>query len=243
LYSRCCNLSMRTVMRMKRTSSEWLKNEIIKYIVRMGLRPRDKLPSERELAQMFRVSRTTVREAIKRLEERGVVKVEAPKGIFVASDLHELSFYVSLSIKFTPSRDFIIDLLRARGAMEELAVELTIENSSKEELRNLVNTLAELNLVDPDQDMAFHRKFFELSGNAVLMSFFEAFYDLLSAIWHPPFVERTYGRASLPYHNELLEAILQKDIDTARSLVRKIIETDIKVLLSSSPEKLSQDHQ
>ncbi|MBC7257460.1 MAG: FadR family transcriptional regulator, partial [Chloroflexi bacterium] len=161
---------------MRKTSSEWLKNEIIKYIVRMGLRPRDKLPSERELAQMFRVSRTTVREAIKRLEERGVVKVEAPKGIFVASDLHELSFTVSFSIKFTPSRDFIIDLLRARGAMEELAVELTIQNCSKEELTNLVKNLAKLNLEDPDQDMAFHRKFFELSGSTMLMSFFEAFF-------------------------------------------------------------------
>ncbi|HBT39067.1 MAG: Regulatory protein GntR HTH [Thermotoga sp. 50_1627] len=228
---------------MRKTSSEWLKNEIIKYIVRMGLRPRDKLPSERELAQMFRVSRTTVREAIKRLEERGVVKVEAPKGIFVASDLHELSFTVSFSIKFTPSRDFIIDLLRARGAMEELAVELTIQNCSKEELTNLVKNLAKLNLEDPDQDMAFHRKFFELSGSTMLMSFFEAFFDLLSAIWYPPFVERTYGREGLPYHKELLNAILVRDVHKARSLVRKIIETDIKVLLSSSPEKLSQDHQ
>ncbi|MGJ8454158.1 FadR/GntR family transcriptional regulator [Pseudothermotoga sp. U03pept] len=218
---------------MRKTSSDWLKNEIIRYIVRMGLRPQDRLPSEREFAQIFQVSRTTVREAIKKLEERGVVKVDAPKGIFVASDLHELSFDVSLSVKFTPSRDFIIDLLRVRGVMEELAVELTIKNSSQEELMALANTLKDLNLIDPDEDMTFHKKFFELSGNTVLLNFFEAFYDLLSAIWHPPFVERTFGRASLPYHVKLLDAIVQKDVSKARSLVRMIIETDIKVLLSS----------
>ncbi|MEJ5230009.1 MAG: FCD domain-containing protein [Pseudothermotoga sp.] len=218
---------------MRKTSSDWLKNEIIRYIVRMGLKPQDRLPSEREFAQIFQVSRTTVREAIKKLEEKGVVKVDAPKGIFVASDLHELSFDVSLSMKFTPSRDFIIDLLRVRGVMEELAVELTIQNSSKEDLSDALNSLKDLDLVDPDQDMAFHRKFFELSGNSVLMNFFEAFYDLLSAIWHPPFVERTFGRASLPHHIELLDAIAQRDVIKARSIVRKIIETDIKVLLSS----------
>lgn len=218
---------------MKKTSSEWLKNEIVRYIVRMGLRPSDKLPSERELAQIFQVSRTTVREAIKKLEEKGVVKVEAPKGIFVASDLHELSFEATFSVKFSPSREFIIDLLRVRGTMEELAVELTIRNSSEDELLNAVNELKNLDLVDPDEDMSFHRKFFEMSNNAVLMNFFEAFYDLFSAIWHPPFVERTFGRASLPYHMELLDAVVKKDVSRAKSMVRMIIEMDIKVLLSS----------
>ncbi|WP_041082359.1 FadR/GntR family transcriptional regulator [Thermotoga profunda] len=218
---------------MKKTSSEWLKNEIIRYIVRMGLRPSDRLPSERELAQLFQVSRTTVREAIKKLEEKGVVKVEAPKGIFVASDLHELSFEASFSVKFSPSRDFIIDLLRVRGAMEELAVELTVQNSSKDDLLKAIDELRNLDLVDPDEDMKFHKRFFEMSGNTVLMNFFEAFYDLLSAIWHPPFVERTFGRASLPYHMELLNAVAQKDVSRAKFLVRMIIEMDIKVLLSS----------
>ncbi|MGB9820281.1 MAG: FadR/GntR family transcriptional regulator [Pseudothermotoga sp.] len=218
---------------MKKTSSEWLKNEIVRYIVRMGLRPSDKLPSERELAQIFQVSRTTVREAIKKLEEKGVVKVEAPKGIFVASDLHELSFEATFSVKFSPSREFIIDLLRVRGTMEELAVELTIRNSSEDELLNAVNELKNLDLVDPDEDMSFHRKFFEMSNNTVLMNFFEAFYDLFSAIWHPPFVERTFGRASLPYHMELLDAVVKKDVSRAKSMVRMIIEMDIKVLLSS----------
>lgn len=218
---------------MKKTSSEWLKNEIVRYIVRMGLRPSDKLPSERELVQIFQVSRTTVREAIKKLEEKGVVKVEAPKGIFVASDLHELSFEATFSVKFSPSREFIIDLLRVRGTMEELAVELTIKNSSEDELLNAVNELKNLDLVDPDEDMKFHRKFFEMSKNTVLMNFFEAFYDLFSAIWHPPFVERTFGRASLPYHMELLDAVVKKDVSRAKSMVRMIIEMDIKVLLSS----------
>lgn len=108
----------------------------------------------------------------KKLEEKGVVKVEAPKGIFVASDLHELSFEATFSVKFSPSREFIIDLLRVRGTMEELAVELTIRNSSEDELLNAVNELKNLDLVDPDEDMSFHRKFFEMSNNAVLMNFF-----------------------------------------------------------------------
>ncbi len=218
---------------MKRTSSEWLKNEIIRYIVRMGMRPSEKLPSERELAQTFQVSRTTVREAIKRLEEKGVVKVEAPKGIFVASDLDELSFEATFSVRFCPTREFIIDLLKVRGAMEELAVELTVQNSSEDDLLKAIGELKVLDLVDPDQDMEFHKRFFEMSGNTMLISFFEAFHDLLSAIWHPPFFERTFGRASLPYHTELLDAIAQKDISKAKLMVRTIIETDIKVLLSS----------
>ncbi|GAB4319552.1 MULTISPECIES: FadR/GntR family transcriptional regulator [Pseudothermotoga] len=218
---------------MKKTSSEWLKNEIIRYIVRMGLRPDEKLPSERELSEMFSVSRTTVREAVKMLEEKGIVKVEAPKGIFVSSEPHELIFEVSFSTKFAPTKNFIIDLLRVRGAMEELAVELTIMNSRDAEIFRAVEDLKTLNLVDPDQDMKFHRRFFEMSGNAVLMNFFEAFNDLLSVIWHPPFVERTFGRASLPYHKDLLQAIADRNLHSAKDAVRKIIETDIKILISS----------
>src|SRR5512135_3171303 len=69
--------------------SERLYSKIVEQIQRRilagELREGDQLPSERELAEQFRVSRTAVREAVKALSEKGLVQIRAGRGTFVTN--------------------------------------------------------------------------------------------------------------------------------------------------------------
>ena len=57
------------------------------------LRPGDKLPPERELAEQFGVSRTAVREAVKALHEKGLIEVQPGKGTFISNITGESKFF------------------------------------------------------------------------------------------------------------------------------------------------------
>ena len=68
-----------------RVLSERITSQISDAIINGELKPGDRLPPERELAEQFGVSRTVVRDAIKMLSGRGVLQVRREAGIFVAT--------------------------------------------------------------------------------------------------------------------------------------------------------------
>src|SRR6202790_3337107 len=77
--------SSQPVYRTVRTSRlyEQIVQQIEDSILKGALRPGDQLPSERDLAQRFGVSRTAVREAVKALCEKGLVEAYSGRGTFI----------------------------------------------------------------------------------------------------------------------------------------------------------------
>lgn len=62
-----------------------LRDDLLRELQERGLRPGDRIPTEAEVAQQFGVSRSTVREALRLLEESGVVRVERGRGRFLSA--------------------------------------------------------------------------------------------------------------------------------------------------------------
>ena len=85
------------------------------------LRPGDKLPPERELAEQFGVSRTAVREAVKALHEKGLIEVQPGKGTFI-SNLTD-----STSEVMRDSLDLIVNVGLANGLDELVQVRALLE--------------------------------------------------------------------------------------------------------------------
>ena len=95
------------------------------------------LPSERVLCETFGVSRVSVREAIAGLEALGLVSVQHGKGAYVRGPIPEqlagpFQHYLQLH------REEMLDLINVRGALDELAAELTAREGSDEDLGALV---------------------------------------------------------------------------------------------------------
>jgi GntR family transcriptional regulator len=72
-------------MRDERTIAVQLRDEIGAMIETQGLKPGDRLPTEAELTRSFRISRPALREALKLLEQDGIIYVEHGKGRFVSA--------------------------------------------------------------------------------------------------------------------------------------------------------------
>jgi GntR family transcriptional regulator, transcriptional repressor for pyruvate dehydrogenase complex len=108
--------------------SELVREQLEGAIARGDFKPGDALPSERELVEAFGVSRVSVREAIRSLEAVGLVEVYQGRGCFVAKGPGD--GYVGPFARWLAVHgDEVVDLLRVRGALDELAAESAAERA------------------------------------------------------------------------------------------------------------------
>jgi DNA-binding FadR family transcriptional regulator len=118
---------------------EDVANQIEEAIVSGELKPKDKLPPERDLEKMLSVSRGTIRQSLRLLEQKGILEIKtgAHGGAFVKEVTSELiTKSISLLIKFnyvTP--DHIADF---REHIEgQIIAKLAVENAQQEDVLNL----------------------------------------------------------------------------------------------------------
>ena len=119
---------------------EVIANSLTRDILSGRYRPGERLPSERDLATRFDVNRGAVREAVKSLQQLGIVDVQ-PGGARVAS-VEEASFEVIgklLEVHDVPDPDLVTQVLQVIGALFKLAAETAIEQASDDELQNIAS--------------------------------------------------------------------------------------------------------
>lgn len=137
------------------------------------LKPGDRLPPERELAEQFHVSRTAVREAIKSLAEKGLVTVEVGRGTFVRQ-LSAENVVESMSFLLGQGVEGAQHLQSARLLLEVPIARLAAEHRSDEQAQALATLLAQMEATDPaarefiDLDTEFHVALARATGNPVL---------------------------------------------------------------------------
>jgi GntR family transcriptional regulator len=78
-----------------------VEDSIMKYIREQSLLPGDSLPSQAKLAEALGISSSTLREALTRLEERGIIQIEHGKGTFLKRDMNQQEFHIDLNLSLT----------------------------------------------------------------------------------------------------------------------------------------------
>ena len=119
--------------------SQAVTHQIEELILRGILRPGERLPSERELAERMGVSRPSLREAIADLQEKGLLSSRAGAGIFVADVLGN-AFSPALVSLFSEHDAAVFDYVAFRRDMEGLAAERAARLGSDTDLR-VIQTL------------------------------------------------------------------------------------------------------
>lgn len=152
-------------------------------IVERGLRPGDALPPEAELAELLDVGKTSVREALRRLEAHGVVEVRRGRGLYVGAfgfgPLIEHLPY-GLQASNVPLRQ----LLQARRALEEglvCEVAKVISEAELDRLDALVDEMrarAENGVVPAAVDQEFHQALFEPLANPFALQLIDVFWSI-----------------------------------------------------------------
>lgn len=148
----------------------------IKKIISSGeLKPGDKLPPERVLAERFGVGRSYIREAIKKLEFYGIVKTLPQSGTIVANLGVNLIEGLMANVLQLEKDDFKA-LIETRCILESDAARLAAERSNQQDIEKLYRCLQNYKKkiqegVDGlDEDLLFHLQIAELSQNSVLRS-------------------------------------------------------------------------
>ncbi|MCS7234018.1 MAG: FadR family transcriptional regulator [Synergistetes bacterium] len=156
-----------------RTSVEVI-NQIISSISRGRLPPGSPLPSERDLARMFNVSRVVVREAISGLALLGIVQKKWGKGNYISDDINLSLIHNSIKHLVVLKEQEIMDVIEARMAVECELAALAAKRRTEEDLFKLKSSLDSYlkgtrgTLKKLELDLAFHATIAEVGRSKVL---------------------------------------------------------------------------
>lgn len=223
---------------------EQVADRIQALIVSESLRPGDKLPGERELAERMGVSRTVVREAIRVLSVRGLVKTKSGCGSYVrALEASDVSAPMALFFKFKQSQTMLRDVYDVRRIIEVEAAGLAAARATEEDLEAIQETVDALST--PPQDM---ERFVQLDLDFHLAVAAATHNDLLAMLLHPitdlwqEVIRISYRipnavQDALFYHRNVLERIRARDVEGARQAMSAHIEHSREMVELVSREK------
>ncbi len=202
-------------MRLEPKVRKSLREEIVedlRLMIMAGHLPAGERIYESRLAEQLEVSRVPVREALTLLEQEGLVRRQPNRGVYVAKlSIAELAEFYSL-----------------RSVIEGFAIELAIEQHTKDDLARLneqLETLSEMlrTQVKPEiykADIGFHERLVEASHHSLLIHFWRQIISLMKAQFItllPVFYPLTEDLVQR--HRLLLDAIVLGDVEHARETV------------------------
>ncbi|HZV80683.1 MAG TPA: FadR/GntR family transcriptional regulator [Geobacteraceae bacterium] len=208
----------------KKISSQ-IAEQIRSSILAGEFSPGDKLPPERELAEMFGVSRPSVREALNILTASGLVMSYQGGGTVVKS-LVELSAGNPLSDLIKSEQERALDVIEVRKCMEAWTSYYAAQRALPEDLRKLEKLLTEMerNLdgMKPSQDIDanFHIVIAQATHNIVwlhlMQSIFDAMKEFQRGVWRAVYLTEEDHRQLFQHHLAVYEAIRDRDAERAR---------------------------
>jgi GntR family transcriptional repressor for pyruvate dehydrogenase complex len=206
--------------------------EVAKQIERLILKklnPGDKLPSERELAEMLKVSRSSIRDAIRSLELMGLVEPRQGAGTIVLETsvdglanpfANALKRRQELVGEFLDFRKMLEPPLAARAAMHASAEEIS-------EMEEILQRQAEKQSQGEPavaEDTEFHYSVALASGNSVVLKVLDNLMDLLRDTRERSLQVEGRPQKSLTGHRRILAAIKRHDAEAAKAAMRRHIE-------------------
>lgn len=203
--------------------------------------PNEVLPREDELMATLGVSRTTMREAIKVLCAKGLLRTRQRIGVIVRPrqdwdllDPAVLSWHPEISAE----RQLVAGLLEARRIFEPAAAELAAQRASltdltkiEDALRRMESAVAEDLQEVSDADLAFHRGVMDASGNVVLQRIGRTLEAVLGAAMMITNKVTDTPTLALEAHRDILDAIRMRDAEGARSAVNAMLDIAQKDLV------------
>jgi len=216
--------------------------EVAKQIERLilkKLKPGDKLPSERELAESLRVSRSSIRDAIRGLELMGLVEPRQGTGTIVRE--------VSAETVINPFGDalkrrqeLVGELLDFRKMLEPPLAARAATHASPEEISEMEEILLRQEQKQRQGDSAvaedteFHYNVALASGNSVVLKVLDVLMDLLRDTRQRSLQVEGRAQKSLAGHRRILAAIKRHDAEAAKSAMRRHIEDVEEIVLEKS---------
>lgn len=212
---------------MAQSRVEATVSQLLDAVVSGSVEVGEALPAETVLAQSLDVSRLTLREAVRILTDRGVLRPVHGRGTFVnpASQWTDLESMIALQSQTSNPRDIALDLVEIRRMIEVGASGLAAERHSDEDLDAMEKILAQYQsdhaaddvVATVRGDLAFHDRILQASGNPFLTTVFDPLRTALLAGRTETSAHHAVRVHAMAHHEVILEAIHDGDAEAARA--------------------------
>jgi GntR family transcriptional repressor for pyruvate dehydrogenase complex len=196
--------------------------------------PGGKIPSENALADALGVSRVSIREALHMLASLGLLESRQGGGTFVREYTGEVFLNPLLPYLALAKLD-ILHVLEYRKIAEKGNVSLAVKRAGSAEIEELEGALRSMeeHKNDPrafaEADLSFHFLVAKATGNPVVMKVNAIIADILKISMYG-IVESLGPKDGLYYHRKILDAIIDRDVPLAETLMEEHIERTIRRL-------------
>jgi len=223
-------MTIRSVRRKK--LSDEVCEQLEQMIINGEFEPNQKMKSEAELAAMFNVSKTVIREALSVLKAKGLIEGRAGSGNYLREQNGE-SVVASFASTVLINRDALIELLELRRGLEVEAASLAAKRATSEDIRLLKEAnewLARSNATGQldeaiESDFEFHKRLFDATHNSVFVKVFQS----ISAIFKEGITATKTQSAhikgrhleGIEEHNRIIAAIENRSSRDARREMRQ----------------------
>lgn len=203
-------------VRIGRSPSSAVTFRLLDLLLGESMRPGDRLPGERSLAEDLGVGRSAVREAISALEVLGIVETRAGSGTYLRSGTSEL-LPSTLSWSLLLDQDRTAELTVVRSALERSAAELAASQRTEEQAEHLIGLVERQREAadDPERyveaDIAFHRELAQMGGNKLLAELLSTTRTLLRVWFENAVDSRADIEEAIREHTEIAQAIADRD--------------------------------
>lgn len=239
------DLNMIQPIKRKENMANLVAKQLIDLIVSGTFSTGERLPSEKDLCEMFAVGRNTLREATRALNILGFIDIRVPEGMFVAQSPD--NFYTrSMQLTSKYGYDNVEELTEARIAVECAIVRLAAQKAGEAEKQKLHDIYSIMkDAVDNQErlkaDAQFHMTVAETAQNGFLQQTLLLLLDGMNE-WMAK-VEvgvPTANLTSTPQHEEIWKAICKNDPDLAVEKMREHLTYVAKVFLEIEKQTVNK---
>lgn len=203
------------------------------------LKPGDRLPPERQLAIMFGVSRNSVREAIKSLEQHGVLISKPGAGTYIAEN-SQANLAMAMGDAFARERHRLDDIFELRLLLEPQIAHLAAQRITKKELQKMQSLISAYTKNMRDglpvyfYDQAFHDAIAAATGNQSITLLMDQMHELLRESRDEALQSSVRSAKSLEDHQKILEALSMRDPERAREAMTDHLKHTREIVFTST---------
>jgi GntR family transcriptional repressor for pyruvate dehydrogenase complex len=206
--------------------SDKVAEALLRTITTQGLRPGERLPSERELGEQFGVSRTVIREAVRALAAKGLIEAQTGSGLRVSAvDAATVSQSMNLYLRGRDSLDYA-KINEVRQMIEVQVAGLAAERATDAQIASLREVCERMGAVlhDVDRasvaDVAFHRALAACADNELYLVMLDSIEDVLLEIRRATLGIPGRPEKGLRAHRRILARVAAHDPARAREAMR-----------------------
>jgi len=222
------------------TLAKRVEQELERLIIESRLGAGDRLPSERELAGQFGVSRTVVREAVRALAAKQLVDVNVGRGTVVrAPSAESAAESMRLLLLMQAGGAGVQKVSEIRHIIENEIAALAAARRTEADLERLEGILGEMRAhVDAPEvyiksDVAFHNALAEATQNELFVIVLDSLVEIMVEVRLLTLRVPDIARLALSYHERILEAVRSGDAEAARAIMDEHMDQATAKLMES----------